>query len=64
MRRYTPDQVEFVMALSAVAFFAAVYLPLAKVLTRDAASWVQIVFASLPLLALAAVVIVYWRRFR
>ena len=61
--RHSPDQVEFLLAIIGVTFFAAVWLPLIEPFARGAGPWVEIPLASLPVLLFIAVLVVYWRRF-
>ena len=62
--RYSPDQIEFLMAIVGVAFFAAFWFPL---MDRSGGGWgrpFEALLASVPLVLLVTVLVIYRRRFR
>lgn len=64
MRRYSPDQIEFFMAIAAVLILGGLWLPFAARFVQGKGWWLEIPAASLPILVLVAVVVYYQRRFR
>ena len=63
MHRYSPDQIEFFMAVIGVMFASALLFPVARALERGGMAGLAWALAALPPIALAAVLVVFWRRF-
>jgi hypothetical protein len=61
MRRYSPDQIEFLMAVVGVMIFAGIWLPLVARFVRG--TWLEIPAGILPLVLFVAVLVIFWRRF-
>jgi hypothetical protein len=64
MRRYSPDQIEFLMAIVSVLVFAGVWFPLVARFVRGRGVWLELPVGAVPLLLFLAVLLIYWRRFR
>lgn len=62
--RYSPDQVEMLMAVAGVLVFTGLWIPFVARFVRGSGPWVEVPMAALPLLLFLAVLVVYWRRFR
>jgi hypothetical protein len=64
MRRYSPDQIELLMAITAVLVFAGLWFPFIAQFVRGRGAWLEISAAALPVLLFVTVLVVFWRRFR